>query len=224
MPRLPRRTLTEAAAEALRDRILHGGLRAGEPLRQEALAAELGVSRIPLREALQRLEAEGLVVLQPHRGAVVAALPIDEVAELFELRAMLEADLIRRATPRATATDHARARKCAAAFAEALAAGQVGRLGSANLEFHLALYAPADRPRTIELFRRLHAQCDRFMRLQLTLTDGGQQAVREHRAIAAAWRRGDAPRAARLVRDHILGAGRRLAAALGSMSEQGDSR
>lgn len=211
---IPRLTLTDAATTALRDRILAGTLAAGEPLRQEALAAELGVSRIPLREALQRLEAEGLVVLLPHRGAVVAELPVDDVRELFELRAMLESDLIRRAVPRATAADHAAVRAAAAAFERALGSGEVGALGEANRRLHLALYQPAGRPRTIDIFTRLHQQSDRLLRLQLTLTDGGSRAMREHRAIAAASRRGDAAGAARLVRAHILGAGERLARAL----------
>jgi DNA-binding GntR family transcriptional regulator len=211
---LPRRTLTDAAAAALRDRILHGALAAGEPLRQEALAQELGVSRIPLREALQRLEAEGLVVLLPHRGAVVADLPLDQVRELFELRAMLETDLIRRAVPRATARDHAEVRAASEAFAAALGAGAVSDLGAANFRFHQSLYRPAHRPQSMELFARLHQQSDRFLRLQLTLTDGGARAVREHRAIAAAARRRDAAGAARLIRQHILGAGERLERAL----------
>ena len=211
---LPRLTLTDAATQALRQRILAGRLRAGEPLRQEALAADLGVSRIPLREALQRLEAEGLVALLPHRGAVVAALPIEDARELFELRALIESDLIRRAVPLSTATDHAAAQLAAEHFAATLQAGDIASLGDANLAFHLALYRPAARPCTFEVFQRLHQQCDRLLRLQLTLTGGGARAVREHKAIAAAVRRGDAAAAAELTHQHILGAGERLVRAL----------
>lgn len=210
---LARRTLTDAAADALRDRILAGRLRAGAPLRQAALATELGVSRIPLREALNRLEAEGLVTLEPHRGAVVAELPLDDVVELFELRAMLEADLARRAVPRLTAADDVALRAGAAAFEQAVQRGP-DAWGQANLTLHLALYRPAARPRTLEVVAKLHAQCDRLLRLQLTLTDGTARAVREHRAIVAAARSRDARRTERLVREHILGAGRALAAAL----------
>jgi DNA-binding GntR family transcriptional regulator len=214
-----RRTLTDAAADALRERILRGGMAAGTPLRQEAIARELGVSRIPLREAFLRLEAEGLVALLPHRGAVVAELPLDDVAELFELRASLESDLIRRAVPRLQAADHAMAKQRATAFADALANEDLAALGEANLQFHAALYATARRPRTLEVVTRLHGTCDRLLRLQLTLTDGGARAIREHRTIAAAARRGDAERAAELTREHILGAGRRLAAALATHQE-----
>ncbi|MEP6591375.1 MAG: GntR family transcriptional regulator [Gemmatimonadota bacterium] len=211
---LPRHTLTDAALVALRERILAGEWPAGAPLRQEALAADLGVSRIPLREALRRLEAEGLVTIAPHRGAVVAPLPMAEVAELFELRALIESDLARRAVPRLTPADDAALRATAATFERAVAAGDVPAWGEANRRFHFALYAPAGRPQTLEALTRLHAQSDRFLRLQLTLTRGTARAVREHRAIAAAARARDTARTARLVREHILTAGQGLAASL----------
>lgn len=206
-----RRTLTEATADALRSRILEGAWPAGAPLRQEALAAEFGVSRIPLREALQRLEAEGLVELHPHRGAVVSPLPIEEAAELFELRAQLEGDLARRAVPRLTPADDRAMAKFADAFALSVRTGTLAEWGEANRRFHFALYQHAGRPGTCEIVARLHTQCDRFLRLQLTLTQGTRRAVAEHRAIAAAAAARDSNRTEQLVREHILGAGRTLA-------------
>jgi DNA-binding GntR family transcriptional regulator len=211
---IPRRTLTTATADAVRQRILDGVYPVGMPLRQEALAAELGVSRIPLREGLLRLEAEGLVTLVPHRGAVVAALPLEDVAELFELRALLETDLARRAVPRLTAADDAQLRRVAARFEEVVASGDAAQWGEANRELHFVLYRAARRPQTLEVIAKLHAQCDRYLRLQLVLTRGTARAVREHRAILAAARARDPGRTARLVRDHILHAGRGLAEAL----------
>lgn len=210
---LPRRTLTEAATEALRDRILGGTLPMGTPLRQEALAAELGVSRIPLREALLRLEAEGLVTMESHRGAVVASVRLDEVAELFELRATLESDLTRRAVPRLAPGDDLALDVAARSFERAVEGGAAA-WGEANRALHLALYRPAARPCTLEVVTRLHAQCDRLLRLQLTLTRGVARAVREHRAIVLAARARDAEGAAYLVEQHILEAGRGLAGAL----------
>jgi DNA-binding GntR family transcriptional regulator len=94
---IQRLTVVDQVADALRARILSGGLPEGRQLRQETLAAELGVSRIPLREAFRRLEAEGLLTIAPHRGAVVSVLSLEEIAELFDLRAMIEPDLIARA-------------------------------------------------------------------------------------------------------------------------------
>src|SRR4051812_530007 len=96
---IQRQTVAGMTVEALRERILRGDYPEGEPLRQDALADELGVSRIPVREALRQLEAEGLVTFNPHRGAVVSSLSLEEIDELFELRAKIESDLLRRAVP-----------------------------------------------------------------------------------------------------------------------------
>src|SRR5688572_3432450 len=86
-------TVADAATRELRQRIMSGELADGTPLRQDALAAELGVSRIPIREALSRLESEGLVASYPHRGYVVTALSSEEISELFDLRSLLEPEL-----------------------------------------------------------------------------------------------------------------------------------
>src|SRR5438874_11719461 len=99
---IQRQTVAGMTVDALRERILRGDYPEGEPLRQDALADELGVSRIPVREALRQLEAEGLVTFSPHRGAVVSSLSLDEIVELFELRAEIETDLLARAIPRTT--------------------------------------------------------------------------------------------------------------------------
>ena len=99
---LARQTVASMTLDAIRDGILHGIYTEGEPLRQDALAAELGVSRIPIREALRQLEAEGLVTFSPHRGAIVSILSLAEIEEVFDIRANLEPDLLRRAIPRLT--------------------------------------------------------------------------------------------------------------------------
>src|SRR4029079_610765 len=116
-----RQTIASMTVEALRERILRGDYPDGEPLRQDALADELGVSRIPVREALRQLESEGLVTFQPHRGAVVSTLSLDEIVELFELRAEIESDVLRRAVPLMTAEDDARAKVILDAYETALA-------------------------------------------------------------------------------------------------------
>src|SRR5262245_65995160 len=84
-----KRTIADQVAEVIRQRILSGQLKGGQPIRQEHLAAEMGVSRIPLREALKQLAAEGFVTLDSHKGAVVAELSVDEVEELLHLRLRL---------------------------------------------------------------------------------------------------------------------------------------
>src|SRR5205085_10934067 len=99
---VPRQTVASLTVATLRERILRSEYPEGEPLRQDAIAAALGVSRIPVREALRQLEAEGLVAFSPHRGAVVSSLSPAEIDEVFTLRASLESDLVRRAVPRLT--------------------------------------------------------------------------------------------------------------------------
>src|SRR3569832_1703148 len=104
---IARRTVAADAAEILRQRILTGDLRSGQPIRQEQIAQELGVSRIPLREALKPLEAEGFVTIEPHKGAVVSTLSLADVAEQVEPRVHLETWLLRDAIPRMREADFA---------------------------------------------------------------------------------------------------------------------
>jgi len=216
---ITRHTVTSQATEALRDRILRGDFGDDAPLRQDALAAELGVSRIPIREALRQLEAEGLVVFHPHRGAVVSTLSVGEIEELFELRAQIESDLLRRAVPNVTPDVVARARDILRSYDAAFRAGEISGWGTLNWEFHATLYAPAERSFTMAIVQRLHQQSDRYFRMQLALTHGESRASVEHRGILAAVEAHDARRAALLMRQHILGAGRQLVRFLSTRRE-----
>src|SRR5437870_2762975 len=106
---IPRKSLTSAVAEKLREKIVRGDIREGEQLRQDAIAQEFQVSRIPVREALRQLEAEGVITIVPHRGAVVSLLSCDEIEELFEMRAILEPEVLRVSIPNLTDSDFAQA-------------------------------------------------------------------------------------------------------------------
>ncbi|AHG92385.1 GntR domain protein (plasmid) [Gemmatirosa kalamazoonensis] len=212
---LPRQTLTGMTLDAIRERILSGAYPEGEPLRQDAIAAELGVSRVPIREALRQLEAEGLAVFSPHRGAVVSSLSLDEIDEVFALRADIEPVLLRRAVPRLDAAALDRAAEVLDRYEYALRVHDVLAYGELNWQFHSTLYDAADRPVTLGVVQRLHQQCDRYLRMQLALTHGEHRASGEHRAILDAARRRDVRRAAALLREHVLGAGRSLLDFLG---------
>jgi DNA-binding GntR family transcriptional regulator len=211
---IQRQTVASMTVEALRERILRGDYPEGEPLRQDALADELGVSRIPVREALRQLEAEGLVTFNPHRGAVVSSLSLDEIAELFELRTEIECDLISRSIPRMTKDQLDRATEVLDEFETALRAGEAARWGPLNWHFHAALYAPANRNFTMGILQKLHHHSDRYFRMQMFLAHGGAKANEEHRAIAAAIADKDVTKAMQLMRAHILGAGQSLCALL----------
>ena len=200
-----RQTVTGAAVAELRRRILSGSVAAGDALRQDALAREFGISRIPIREAFHQLAAEGLVTLHPHRGAVVTALSALDIAELFDLRAMLEPDLIRRAVPRLVESDFARAETILAEYTAAIARGDLEAYGELNREYHLSLYRASGRNQTLELVRMLLANTDRYTRVQLAMSDGATtRAKREHAALLELCRAGDAEGAARLTLDHVL--------------------
>ncbi len=202
---LLRQTVTGAAVAELRRRILSGAVAAGEALRQDALAREFGISRIPIREAFHQLAAEGLVTLHPHRGAVVTALSGSDIAELFDLRAMLEPDLIRRAVPRLTATDFESAETLLDDYAAAIGRGDLEAYGELNREYHLSLYRASGRSQTLELVRVLLANTDRYTRVQLAMSEGATtRAKREHAALLDLCRAGDAEGAARLTLDHVL--------------------
>lgn len=218
---LSRKTLGTATLEAMREAILNGTYAEGEQLRQDAIATELGVSRIPVREALRQLESEGLVTFTPHHGAVVSTFSVAEIRELFELRALLETDLIRRATPRMESDDLQQAAGILDAYEEALARGDVGAWGDLNWRLHSTLFAAAGRPLTMRTVERLSHHADRYLRMQLALTHGESRANAEHRAIVAACRKRDAREAARLMRAHILGAGESL---VGFLTEYRESQ
>jgi DNA-binding GntR family transcriptional regulator len=211
---LKRQTVTAAVAEALRERILAGSYAEGENLRQDALATELGVSRIPIREAFRQLEAEGLVTLHAHRGAVVSALSLDEIAELFDLRALLEPDLLARAIPQMTEADLAAAGALLQTYEDSLTGTDVHAWGEMNSQFHLTLYRPSGRTRSLGLVQSLLGNTDRYTRLQLVLTSGVERARAEHAQLLKLCRDRNAQEAGDLLRRHVQDAGADLLAFL----------
>ena len=181
--RLQHKTVAAAVVDSLRRRILNGELRPGLQLRQDALAEEFGISRIPIREALLQLEAINLVKIVPHRGAVVVGLSLEEVEDIFRLRVQLEPDLLARSAPRLTAEDFQDLHALSKAYSDALAQGEVFRWGDLNRRFHFDLLRHAGRPRSLDIVSRLLQDCDRPTRLQLSATGDLARAEQEHALI-----------------------------------------
>ncbi|MBB5018984.1 DNA-binding GntR family transcriptional regulator [Chitinivorax tropicus] len=204
--RVQQSTLTATATEALRSRILSGHYPEGMQLRQEAISRDLGMSRVPVREALRQLEAEGLVNIVEHKGAVVTTLVLEEVVELLRIRVLLECDLLMDAVPRQTQQDLDVAEAVLQAFDQSMAARDVLHWGTLNAQFHLALYRPAQRPHTLALIEQLHNRTERYTRMQLMLTDASGKAQMEHMTLLNMCRHKDAIGAAAFLRQHILGA------------------
>lgn len=203
-------TRATAAADELRRRILEGDYPAGMPLRQAILAEELGISRIPFREALILLEAEGLVQLEAHKGAVVAGFSPEEVEELFEFRALLEPALLEKSAPLLTEADYAELDAILREYSDELRTHNPGRWGALNTELHSLLYHRAGSPRMLATADQLLKSTDRFARMQLYYTDGRARAEKEHLEIVSECRAGNVKKAAKLLRQHILTAGAAL--------------
>jgi len=199
------KTRTQVVVEVLREKILSGEIAAGEPLRQSALAEQLNVSRIPVREALLQLEAEGLVKFEPHKGATATELSVEQVTELFELRALIEADLLTKAIPKLEDEDLLKAEKVLDELESAFKHDDaVGTWSELNTRFHTCLYSPAGRPHTLEVVHGLNTNCDRYIRLQLLLAGGIPQAEQDHRELLSLCKNGDIDKAVKLLRAHIL--------------------
>ena len=204
---LRHRTVSAAVAEALRQRILSGTLAPGFQLRQDALAEEFGISRIPIREALLQLEAGGLVKIVPHRGAVVSGLSVEEIEDVFQLRVSLEPQLLILSARHLTPEDFAELRALRDEYSAALAAGQVQHWGELNRRFHLGLLRHAGRPRSLSIVAGLLQDCDRPTRLQLSVTGDVARADMEHTTILDLCEAGEIVAAANLLRVHVEHAG-----------------
>lgn len=195
-------TASEVIATHLREAIISGHFDEDEPIRQDDVAKLFNVSKIPVREALKRLEAEGLVLFQRNKGAVVTRISEPELAQMFEVRVLLEVQAIRLAVPNMTAATFAAAERICSAF---LGEEDVGRWSELNWQLHACLYEPAQRPFMVNLIRSIHDKLERYLRMQMSLSEGKQRADQEHREIIAACRAGDGDRAAALIAEHING-------------------
>ncbi len=196
------RTLADRVYDVVRDRILAGDLAGGDPIRQDTIAAELGISKIPLREALTRLEQHGLVSSSANRGFVVAPLSAEEAEEVFALRLKLEPDAILRGCRRAGRADHAVARAALSVLEGKVRAGSLDQ-GTYNRIFHMALIRPGAGRVTVSLIERLIMIADRYVRLHLRIEGRDSRANAEHRDILACWIAGDVERLGPLIEGHI---------------------
>ncbi len=196
---------------ALRDEIISGHMKAGDSIRQEYIAKVFNVSRIPVREALKRLEAQGLVKNERYKGAVVSSLSDEEIEEIFTLRANLEPLIIKRSVENIRPETLKQARRYCEEFSDEKDAGKWGEW---NRLFHETLYQDANYPFHLKTVREAIDRVDSYIRAQLVLTHGMTKARAEHLEILSACEQGDADRAAEMTRQHIEGAYRSLKAYL----------
>lgn len=183
--------------------IANGHFADGEKLNEAALAARFGVSRTPLREALQTLGSLGLVEQVPHRGAFVRRPSVARLVEMFEFMAELEAWCVARAAQRITPAEMLFLRQAARDCEEALQAGQPEAYYEANFRLHCVLYDASGNTVLAEEARRMERRLRPFRRAQLDVQGRLDQSMQEHMTIIAAIEAGDGTQAAALMRAHI---------------------
>jgi DNA-binding GntR family transcriptional regulator len=231
------KTMPDAIATALRRAVIEGVLKDGAVLRQADLASKFGVSRVPIREALLKLQAEGLVEVQPRRGTVVVSLNADDFEEILEMRTVLESLALRMAVPKMTAADFQTATAILDDAEQSLDQPSSGmrdgksefesRWGDLNWVFHRALYLPARKPRLLDTIENLHLLFARHLRMRVEIiapallpsanTDSATRGtaewagvLKEHRDILAACEQHDARLACSILTHHITDHGMEL--------------
>jgi len=201
------RTAASAVTEALRMAIINGVLPAGLPLRQDLMAADLGLSRMPIRESIRRLETEGLVDFTPHCGAVVATLRPDDIREIAQMRLSLECLALERSF---AGPGHARFDEADALLVELDAADSLMARNALNRRFHGALYGINPNMRIYRHIDMLYDAYERFLVVEHSQLDRRTRSQQEHRSILQAARDRDLATARAALTVHIEGAANEL--------------
>lgn len=156
------KSTADLIADQLRYAILQGDLKTGQQLKQDQIAAELAVSKIPVREALAQLRKEGLVEIRPNRGAIVSSLTFEEIEEIFEMRLALETVALRKAIPNMTESDFVAAENI---LSNLDLAETIPNWIQINWEFHKTIYRPSGMLRLLETVTSLNANVTRYVTL-----------------------------------------------------------
>ncbi|MGP4017421.1 GntR family transcriptional regulator [Saccharopolyspora sp. 5N708] len=195
-------TTQEFVLDELRKSIVSGELAPGQPIRQDTIAGRLGVSRVPLREALKTLEAEGQVIYQPHRGYSVAELSLSDLLEVYRMRELLESEAARVAIGRFTDADLTRITEAQLDVEKAADGGDLVAMIAANRRFHFALLEPSGMPRLLRILRTLWDATDAYRAVYYNSDANRERVRREHDAIVAAAADHRAEELVRLLDEH----------------------
>ncbi len=205
------RTLDALVVDEVRERIISGEMLAGAKIDQQALADELGVSRMPIREALRRLAAEGFVELVSHRGAIVVELSHEEIIEIYEMRAVLQGLASRLAVPNYTEGDIAGIQRTL----ERMDANgsDLEYWVQLNKIFHERIERPSNKSHILGLVERLTQRCAPYMQIAVQYLRVQHSSVMQtmHHDIFGAVVAGDPDQVETAVRAHLLESGRQVA-------------
>lgn len=195
--------LRELVFESLREAIIQGRLHPGERLMEIQLAEELGVSRTPVREAIRKLELEGLVLMIPRKGAYVSQISMKDIADVFEIRRALEGLAARLAAERATDEEVERLELALIQISEVAETDDLDGAVALDTDFHEELMRASHNPRLSQMVSNLREQIQRFRLTSLSHPGRVKLAVEEHRKVVDAIASHDAELAQNLAYEHI---------------------
>ena len=195
--------LRDVVFQTLRQAILRGELRPGERLMEIHLAQKLGVSRTPVREAIRKLELEGLVLMIPRKGAVVAEITISDLEDVLEVRMALEELAVKHACRRITPEQLEQMEHLAEAFQKTLYGDDVGACAQADVRFHEAIYEATGNGRLVQILNNLREQMYRYRMEYLKDRQSHSLLVREHEEILEGLRDRDEKLALEVTCRHI---------------------
>ena len=195
--------LRDVVFNTLRQAILKGELKPGERLMEIALAERLGVSRTPIREAMRKLELEGLVVMIPRRGAQVANITEKDLNDVLEVRIVLENMAIEKACKLMTQEQMDKLWEAAKEFERTMADGNLVRLAEADVAFHEIIYQASDNCRLIQVLNNLREQIYRYRVEYLKEEETRNVLVREHEELCQAIKERNVEKAQKISFRHI---------------------
>ncbi len=198
---IQRVSLVDNVTERLRRALLAGEIKPGERIKVTELEKTFGVSHIPIREALRRLESEGLIVALPQRAAVAAGVDLDDLAGLYDLRRVIECEVIRRSVAAMTPEQVARVQEALDALVATAQDNDSPEFWERHMDFHWALLEPGASAWIKRVLDQVWLASQRYVRLFVSETI--DDAMRDHRELVAACKKCDADRAEKILRRHL---------------------
>jgi DNA-binding GntR family transcriptional regulator len=195
--------LRELVFESLREAIIAGKLGPGERLMEIQMAEEMGVSRTPVREAIRKLELEGLVVMIPRKGAYVAGLSLKDIADVFEIRGALEGLAAELAAERITEEELEELERYLIKISEEIESGDLDKVVATDTDFHSLIYKASRNHRLSQIINNLREQIQRFRTTSLSYPGRMKIALEEHRKIVEAISMRDGELARKIAQEHI---------------------
>lgn len=195
--------LRDVVFNTLRQAILRGELKPGERLMEIQLANKLGVSRTPIREAIRKLELEGLVLMIPRKGAEVADIKEKNLRDVLEVRSALETLSVRLACERITDEQIEELKRAAKEFKFTLKSGDITKIAEADVKFHDVIYEATENKKLIQLLNNLREQMYRYRMEYLKDRKSHSRLAAEHEEILAALENRDEAAAVKVMRYHV---------------------